>query len=73
MGSPLGPMGSPFGTALANIFEGFYETKLCSNASKPHMYHRYVDDTFVAFNSEKECDTFLFFSTPFTHPYGSLL
>ena len=47
-------MGSPLGPALANIFVEFYETKLFSNANKPHMYHRYVDDTFVAFGSEKK-------------------
>ena len=54
-------MGSPVGPALANIFVGFYETKLFSNANKPHMYYRYVDNTFVAFNSEKECDNFFIF------------
>ena len=29
--------------------------------NKPLMYHRYVDDTFVTFNSEKECDNFFSF------------
>ena len=51
----------PFGPALANIFVGFYETKLFSKANKPHMYHRYADDAFVAFYSEKECDDFFIF------------
>ena len=47
----------PLGPALANIFVGFYETKLFSNASKPHMYHRNVEVTYAAFNSE-ECNDF---------------
>ena len=34
--------GIPTWPVLANIFEGFYETKLCSNVNKPHMYHRYI-------------------------------
>ena len=55
-------MGSQLGPALANISVGFYETKLISNANKPHRYHRYVDDTFVALNSEKEYDDFFHFS-----------
>ena len=60
---------SLLGPALANIFTGFNETKQFSNTNKPHMYHCYVDITFVAFNSKKECDDFLFFSTPFIHLY----
>ena len=47
-------VGSLLGLTLAHIFVGFYKTKLFSNANKPHIYHRYVDDTFVAFNIEKE-------------------
>ena len=47
-------MGSPPGPTLANVFVGFYKTKLFSNANIPPMYHRYVDDTFVGFNSEKK-------------------
>ena len=49
-------MGYPFGPALANIFVGFYETKLFSDKNEPHIYQCYVDHTFVAivgFKSEK--------------------
>ena len=60
-------LGSSLGPALANIFAGVYETKLFSNANKPQMYHRYVDDTFVAFNSEKKCNGF-FISLNSIHP-----
>ena len=53
-------MGSPLGPALANIFVGYYETLLFNNnTKKPLMYHRYVDDTFVAFDNERDCDEFL--------------
>ena len=56
MGSPLGP-----------AFAGFNETKLFSNANKPHMYHCYVDNTFVEFNSKKECNDFSHFLHPSSH------
>ena len=52
-------MGSPLGPALANIFVGFCESKLFKNVKKPLFYHRYVDDTFVAFNNEVDCEEFL--------------
>ena len=52
-------MGSPLGPALANIFVGFYETKLFNKISKPPIYHRYVDDTFVLFNDENDFNSFL--------------
>ena len=51
-------MGSPLGPALANIFVGFCESKLFKNVKKPLLYHRYVDDTFVAFNNEADCEEF---------------
>ena len=62
-------IGSLFGQTLANIFVGFYETKLFSNANKPHIYHRYVDDTFflnschpsLRFTFDKECSRSLRF------------
>ena len=52
-------MGSPLGPALANIFVGYYESKLFQTTSKPEMYYRYMDDTFVVFSNEDECDLFL--------------
>ena len=52
-------MGSPLGPALANIFVGYYEEKLFSEISKPSVYFRYVDDTFVIFQNEKESEEFL--------------
>ena len=52
-------MGSPLGPALANIFVGYYEEKLFSEISKPAVYFRYVDDTFVMFQNEKESEEFL--------------
>ena len=51
-------MGSPLGPALANIFVGFHESRLFNNTIKPGVYFRYVDDTFVIFGSELECDRF---------------
>ena len=51
-------MGSPLGPALANIFVGFHESRLFNNTIKPGVYFRYVDDTFVIFGSELECDHF---------------
>ena len=52
-------MGSSLGTAIANIFVGYYESKLFQTTSKPEMYYRYMDDTFVVFSYEDECDLFL--------------
>ena len=51
-------MGFSLGSSLVNIFVEFNETKLFSNANKPHTYHRYVYDTYAAFSSEKECEDF---------------
>ena len=42
-------MGSPLGPALANIFVRYYEEKLFFEISKPAVYFRYVDDTFVIY------------------------
>ena len=53
-------MGSPLGPALANIFVGYYESKLFQTTSKPEMYYRYMDETFVVFSNEDECDLFLY-------------
>ena len=52
-------MGSPLGPALANIFVGYYEEKLFSEISKSAVYFRYVDDTFVIFQNEKESEKLL--------------
>ena len=46
-------MRSPLGTALANIFDGYYEEKLFSEISKPVVYFRFVDDTLVIFPNER--------------------
>ena len=51
--------GVAMGPALANIFVGYYESKLFQTTSKPEMYYRYMDDTFVVFSNEDECDLFL--------------
>ena len=52
-------MGSPLGPALANIFVGYYESKLFNKISKPTVYCRYVDDTFSLFHKETEFQKFL--------------
>ena len=52
-------MESPLGPALANIFVNYYESKLFQTTSKPEMYYRHMDDTFVVFSNEDECDLFL--------------
>ena len=46
-------------TGLANIFVGYYQSRLFLTTSKPEMYYRYMDDTFVVFSNEDECDLFL--------------
>ena len=51
-------MGSPLGPALANIFLGYYEDVLFSSCKLPRYYKRYVDDTFVLFNSEFDAQEF---------------
>ena len=52
-------MGSPLGPALANIFVGYYGSKLFQTTSKTEMYYHCIDDTFVVFSNEDECDLFL--------------
>ena len=51
-------MGSPLGPALANIFAGFHESRIFDNTTKPGVYFRYVDDSFVIFGSKLDCDHF---------------
>ena len=52
-------MGSPLGSALANIFVGYYESKLFSRVQKPTIYFQYVDNTFAIFKQEGDVDNFL--------------
>ena len=52
-------MGSSLGPTLANIFVGFYKSKLFDKISKPQIYYRYVDDTFALFQDEVDSETFL--------------
>ena len=51
-------MGNPLGPALANIFVGFYESRLFDNTVKPGVYFRFAYDTFTIFGSELDCDHF---------------
>ena len=44
---------------LANIFVGFYESKLFDKISQPQIFYRYVDDTFALFQDEVDSETFL--------------
>ena len=50
--------GATVGSPLANIFVGYYESKLFQTTTKPEMYYRYMDDTFVVFSDKDECDLF---------------
>ena len=57
-------MGSPLGPHLANIFMNHMEKKWlqeCPIVFKPVLYRRYVDDTFLLFNSSDHIDLFLTF------------
>ena len=51
-------MDSPLGSALTNIFVGYYENKLFISVKKPLLYTRYVVDTFAIFRSETKADKF---------------
>ena len=51
-------MGSPLGPALANIFVGYYESKLFNKISKPTVYCCYVDDTFSLFHKKLNSKNF---------------
>ena len=50
-------MGSPLGPVLANIFVGFYESKV-EQSLWPLMYDRFVDYTFAIFNKDEESHDF---------------
>ena len=57
-------MGSPLGPAFANIFMCWLENKIfeqCPPEFKPIAYRRYVDDTWVLFNSRSHSLSFLNF------------
>ena len=49
-------MGSPLGPALANIFVGFHDSRRFDNTTQPGVYLQYVDDCFVIFGSQQDCD-----------------
>ena len=54
-------MVSPIAPVLANVFMGFYESKLLNqyNLNKPKFYLRYVDDILAAFDKEQDSLNFL--------------
>ena len=51
-------MACHLGPALANIFVGFHESRFFENTTKPGVYFRNVDNTFVILGSEQDCDHF---------------
>ena len=50
-------IGSPLSPVLAD-FDGFHESTLFDNTTKPGVYFQYVDDSFVIVGSELDCDHF---------------
>ena len=61
-------MGSSLELALANIFVAYHESKLFQTTSQPEVYYCYMDDTFLAFSNENECDHFLRICLNLLHP-----
>ena len=51
-------MGNPLGLALTNTFVGIHESRLFNNTVKPGVYFQHMDDSFVIFGSELDCDHF---------------
>ena len=53
-------MSSPLASVLANIFIGFYESKLLNeyNLEKHKFYLRYADDILAAFDKEQDALNF---------------
>ena len=54
-------MGSPLGPTIANIFLCHWEEiwiKKCPKQFKPKYYNRYMDDTFLLFQSENHVKKF---------------
>ena len=54
-----GTMGSPLGSALANLIVGYQENKLFLNVKKLLFYSHFVNDIFVNFKNEDDCEKFL--------------
>ena len=56
-------MGSPLASVLANILEGFHESKWLNkcNLNKPKLYLRHADDILAAFDNEQDSLKFLKF------------
>jgi hypothetical protein len=55
-------MGSPISPVLANIFLCDFEKRFldtCPAEFRPSFYKRYVDDTFIVFDTEEQADHFL--------------
>ena len=55
-------MGSPLGPLFANIFLSFHDKEWldnCSDSFKPIFFRRYVEDSFVLFNSRHNIFPFL--------------
>ena len=58
------PMGSPISPIAANIFLNHFEEihlNTCPTEFKPLYYKRYLDDTFIVFNSEDQAENFFNF------------
>ena len=55
-GVSIGSLQDP---ALANIFVGYFESKLYSRVQKPTIYFRFADNTFAIFKPEGDVDDFL--------------
>ena len=53
-------MGSPLGTAIANIFVGYYEKKSFETTHKPKQYIQYVDYMLTMFLSRSEVEILKF-------------
>ena len=51
-------IGRPLGSALANIFVGFQESRLFDNTAKPGVFFRYVENTLIIFGSKLNCGHF---------------
>ena len=54
-------MGSPLSAPMANIFLCFHENNWlthCPDAFRPILYKRYVDDTFLIFETQEQIDGF---------------
>ena len=54
-------MGSPLGPTLANVFLCYHKKiwlQNCPSESKPVIYRRYVDDTFLLFRSKHHIEKF---------------